>query len=388
MTNWTEFREEFEITKSVAYLNHAGVGPLPRATVQTWSHIVNSQIFGDMNIELNKILDGYYDVRLSIAQLIGCSVDEICLTMATSHGISLVLSSLDWTTGGKYGIIINDQEYTSNSFPYQQISKKYKLPLFVISARKKGPIFYLDLEDFEKILENSPIRLVAVSHVQFINGFRIDIDALAKLTHKYGAQLLIDGIQAIGALKVDVRHSNVDYLVAGGAKWCLGPFASGFLYVKEKLLPELEPFIVGALSDESPLHFQHHEFHPKTSALKFQGAYLPQNLGLGQSIALLNKYGALKIQDRIFSLTEYLIEQFQTKIPQATLESLRGEHSSGIVRFKFPANIDLQSLVKTLKEKYHVVTAIRAEGMRISPHAYNTEEEIDQLVTSIKDIIS
>ena len=385
MSSWETFREEMPVTKDYCYFNHAAVGPLPKTTSNILKKIAEEQLAGDVLVDIEEILAGFPDTRKEIANLINANSEEIALTMATAHGIGLILTSLDWNKRRNSGIIINDMEYNSNSFPYQMVCRRNPAVwLHVLKSRSSNGARFLDFADFEEIFETQRISLVAVSHVQFTNGFRIDLRKLAKMAHNHGALLLVDGIQSVGAINLDVKETDIDFLSAGGVKWMLGPEASGFLYVRSNLLEELNPVLVGSLSDENPLDFQHHEFHPRKNALKLQGCFLPQNRALGASIAFLNRYGIRNIENQIKKLTDYLIDQISQKVPAARVESLRGQAASGIVRITFPDGVNTKGVVKSLREKYRIITAYRSGGLRASPHCYNIIEEIDAFIDGMK----
>ena len=388
MVDWTLIRDKMAIVKTITYLNHAAVAPLPISTKNVWQKVVDDQELGDTTLDLKAIHEGYPDVRKEIGTLIHAHPDDIALTVSAAHGISTALTSLDWHEDLNKGIILNDLEYTSNSFAYQQIAKRYHVPLHVIKSKTKNNYVYPSLEDYEEILREHPIRIIGISHVQFINGYQTDLQKLSSLAHKYGALVLVDGIQSVGAIDLDVQKTNVDFVAVGGYKWCLGPLSTGFLYVRKDLIEKTEPLVVGAFSDQDPFNFQHHIFHPYTNARRFQAIGAPQIVGLGESIHLLNQFGIENIQHRIFELLDYFIEQLHTHLANIHLESsLERNERSGILRLKLPEGIDLEQLPKTLNQKYKISASVRLGGLRISPHAYNTEEDLDYLIKSLKDFI-
>ena len=386
MTDWTKLRDEMTITKVFTYLNHAAVAPLPISVKNAWEKVINMQNLGDTAMDFKAIHNGYLDVRKEIGTLIQAHPDEIALTLSSAHGISTALTSLDWQEDLQKGIIINDFEFTSNSFAYQQIAKKYHVPLHIVKSKTINNHIYLLIEDFEKILSEYPIRIIGISHVQFINGYQIDLQKLSTLAHKYGALVLVDGIQSVGAIGLDVQKTNIDFLAVGGYKWCLGPLSTGFLYVRKDLIDKAEPLIVSAFSDQDPLNFQHHIFNPHMDARRFQAIGAPQIVGLGESIHLINQFGIANIQHRIFKLIDYLLEQIHLHLTNISIESsLEYGERSGILRIKLPEGIDLDALLKILNQKYKISVSVRSGGLRISPHAYNTEEELEYFVKSLKE---
>ena len=167
------------------------------------------------------------------------------------------------------------------------------------------------------------------------------------------------------------------------------PFATGFLYIKDNLQQELDPIYVSALSDEQVTNFIHKDFKPHDDAKKFQSLFNPYSLALGKTIELLNSFGRSVVEQRIFQLTDYLVEQID-KIPQFKVDSNRSdEHKSGIVRIiANNHSLNLSQIVNDLLNKHQIVVSFRENGIRVSPHFYNTFEEIDKFVKVLKSYIN
>ena len=387
MTSLEEFRNQMPVTESFIYLNHAGIGPLANSTLQIIENSTKSQKMGDQAIDWEPFMTLYGSVRKEISQFINCSSEEVALTNSTAGGVSHILSSMNWLNSKEKGLLLNDLEFTSNSFAYQQISKKFNIPLHVIKSRKENEINKLDINDFKDKIESVPVSLIGISHVQFQNGFRTDLEKLTKLAHEYGVKVLVDAMQSVGALNIDVRKFGIDFLATGGYKWCLGPLASGFIYTKENLINSLEPVFVGPLSDKNPIKFLHRPFDQHDTALKFHYEFNPRATGLGEAIRILNGVGKNQIESKILSIVEYTIEQFRNEIPGITILSPTGKEGSGILTIKFSENLNLEEIQKKLSSEYKIAISVRGGGLRFSPHAYNTEDEIDKTVKAIKNLI-
>ena len=377
------FRQGMSVVNDFVYLNHAANGPLHDEVIQLIHKIAEYQLFGDVNLLYDDLHNGFSVVKNPISKLINCTEDEIALTSQTAHGIALVLESLNWSKYSKKRIIIDDLEFTTNSFAYQQIQKKFGIKLHVIKNQNGS----LDLDDYEKVLKSKDIKLVGISHVQFTNGFKTNIKKLHELTNKYGSYLLVDAIQSCGALQIDSH--DADFIAVGSQKWCLGPLSTGFLYLKQDIQKELEPIFVSASSDQKPLEFVHHEFHPHKNANKFQAIFNPNFLALGKSIEMLNGIGISNIENKVLKLTDYLVERIN-EIPELKVDSNRElEHKSGIVRIiTSNKTTNLENIVKELREKYKIIVSFRNKGLRVSPHFYNNQEEIDKFITVLKSILN
>lgn len=373
------FRDGMKVTKEYCFLNHAANGPLHDDVVTQLHKIADAQIQGNINVDWDLIEDGYTSIRKPIAQLLQSKEEEIALTSSTAQGIGLILESLDWSNSKNKGIIIDDLEFTTNSFAYQQITKKFNVKLHVIKSDHGS----LDLFKYQNILEKEQIHLVGVSHVQFANGFKTNLKELYRLCKKNGSYLLVDAIQSCGALKITSQEA--DFIAVGSYKWCLGPFATGFLFVKDNTQKKLEPISVSAISDLVTTNFTHHEFHPYNDARKFQALFNPNFVAMGKAIELINNIGISIIEEHVIKNSDYLVERLNS-LPNIKVDSNREEeHKSGIVRI-IPTknNINMESLIEELLIKHKIVVSFRNYGMRISPHFYNTTEEIDNFVTILK----
>ena len=391
MTDWTTFRELMPVTQALTYLNHAAVGPISQPVHSALVKMADTKLFGSAEINFQDIHDGYPRLRESLATLLNAQPDDIALTGSTSQGVSSILAALNWQEDSSRGLAINDLEFTSNSFAYQQIAKKFHVPIYVVKARKdENNCMFLDLNDYEELLEKHPLQIIGVSHVQFSNGYKSDLKKLALLAHKYHTLVLVDGIQSIGVENLDIKETNIDFLVAGAYKWCLGPFSIGMMYIKNELVQKMDPLVIGAFSDQNPFDFQHHDFHPSTKAQRMS-AYGGPNLltdAYNESISLINKFGIKNIENRTAELTDHFIEQIQDTIPSCEIESRRNSsEKSSIMRIKLPESVDLKTLPDLLMAKYKISVSIRSGGLRVSPHCYNTEEELNYLVYTIKKIL-
>ncbi len=367
-------RPLFAVTEKAIYLNHAAIGPSPRPVtneVIKWS--VHHKAHGDMYFSP---LDQMYKEIEKDCQEVGKLINarnptkEIAFTYNTSYGLSAIAEAISWQEGDR--IILNDLEYTSNSYTYQALAKKNKLELKVIS-HSNGELL---TEDFSEQLD-SKVRLVlvALSHVQFSNGFRADLDELIPLIHDNGAQIIVDGIQSLGAIPLDVQKTNIDYLASGGYKWLLGPLGTGFLYVREDLTEELNPSFIGSMSDATPMNLSHHNYEPGPAARRFQASLGPNAMLLATAVKFLTDIGIERIFSHIINLTDIIIDFVQDTSSLELISPINKMiNRSGIISFKCEG---AEKVVKRLrKQETPIAVSYREGGIRISPHCYNTHDEI------------
>lgn len=368
-------RSEFPITGKYAYFDHAAVGPLPRRAVEAAKRVLEEKTEGDVHWgSWEEIAEA---TRRSIATLIGSSPDEVALVHSTTEGLAIVANGLSYRKG--QNIVTCDLEFTSNLFPWQALSKRYGLELRVVRSRDGR----LLMDDFSNAID-ARTRLVAISYVQYSNGFRIDLEGLSKIAHEKGAHIVTDAVQALGEMPVDVSKLGVDFLATSGYKWLLSPVSTGFLYVRRDLLDELWPTIVGYRSDEHPMEFSFREFQPARTARRYEGGQLnfPGFAGMKESIELLQTVGVDNVWHRILSLVDRLTDGLKRNTSVQMRSALETASRSGIVNLacRYP-----DSAVERLLKR-GIVVSVRGGGLRISPHFYNSEKEIDQLLSELGGI--
>ncbi len=279
------------------------------------------------------------------------------------------------TTKGQ-NIVTCDLEFTSNLFPWQALARRYGLQLKVVRNRDGR----LEMDDFVTAID-AKTKVVAISYVQYSNGFKIDLKELSRVAHENNAYVVTDAVQALGQMPVDISELGVDFLATSGYKWLLSPIATGFLYVRQALFEELWPTIVGYRADENSMEFNFREFQPAYTARRYEGGQLnfPGFAGMKESIALLEEVGIDTVRTRILSLVDRMVDGLKRNTSVQVKSSLEESSRSGIVSL---ACRDPESLVQRLLQR-GVVVSVRGGGLRISPHFYNTEGEIDKLVSEL-----
>jgi selenocysteine lyase/cysteine desulfurase len=241
------------------------------------------------------------------------------------------------------------------------------------------------LDDMEKAVDDKTVA-VAISQVEYANGFRNNLRVLGEIAHEHGAYLIVDAIQSVGTMHVDVRRDDVDFLTAACYKWLLGPSGAAYFYVKEALIDKLEPPLVGWASVDQKTFdtvdfwdIWHLRLSKTASRFEVGSPSLASFVGAREAMKLLLHCGIESIAKRIMKLTDRLIDavkdlglELQTPEEQ--------QYRSGIVNFKVNRP---QKVAQELASKGIIVSA-RANGIRVSPHFYNTEEEIERLMKEIE----
>jgi selenocysteine lyase/cysteine desulfurase len=364
-------REKFPVTRSKVFLNHSAYSPLPQPVAEAM-RAYNEDL---CRFEIDE--SQYTLGQEFFAKLVNAEKDEIALVPNTSTGLNIVANMLTYPRGAN--VVTTDLEYPSVVYPW--LKQRLDVELRYIE-NVDGQIL---VEDVEKAVDDHTVA-VAVSHVEYVNGFRHDLKRLAEIAHEHDAYLVVDAIQSLGAMPVDVDRDDVDFLAASCYKWMLGPAGAGYLYVRKELIERFEPPFVGWAS-VCPDVFDTVDFWDiwklqlSDTASRFEvgSPSFISFVGAAAALNLLLAVGIEKIQTRILSLTATFMDSVRQLGLRLTTPEDR-ERRSGIVHFCIDR---AQETADKLKRRGIIVSA-RSHGLRVAPHFYNTEDEIEGLINELK----
>jgi selenocysteine lyase/cysteine desulfurase len=370
------YRDEFPITKSYVYLDHAGVAPVPLRVEKVVERFIKEASEAGL-ANYRSWMDRVEEIRRNCAKLINADVEEIAFVKNTSHGLSIVAEGLDWQKGDN--LLVYEKEFPANVYPWLNLQRKGIEIKFVPSRGGK-----IMIEDIERLID-SKTKLLTISSVQFSNGFKIDLKNVGELCRKKGVLLCVDAIQSLGVLPMNVREFHVDFLAADGHKWLLSTEGTGIFYCRKALAEKLNPPLIGWKSIQHEYDFDHIDFRLKTNALRFEEGSL--NIvgiyALGASIDLLLEVGIQRIESKVLELGDLIIREaekrnFKVKTPKGI------EERGGIVSIAGNFNpIDVKNKIRELG----IIVNVRGGAIRISPHFYNTEEEVVRFFDAIDKVL-
>ncbi len=373
--NWEDFRREMPVSDRWIYLDHAAVAPIPasaRTAIAAWADEAASAGAAPW-LEWNGRVG---EVRALASRLIGADPDEVALVPNTTTGISLIAEGFPWRPGDN--VVTPDNEFPSNAYPWMNLHSRGV-------ETRRVPVAGGGRVELNRLAEacDDRTRIVAASWVGFASGWRSNAAELATIAHDRGALFFLDAIQGLGVFPLDVHEAGIDFLAADGHKWLLGPEGAGVLYVRREHLDQLRPIGLGWHSVRHEREFDRIELDVKPNAARYEGgtANMVGFIGLAASLKLLLGLGTTAISRRILEITDFACRQLESA--GATISSLReGEHRSGIVSFTWPG--DMQAIRSKFIAK-NILTSFRGGCLRISPHAYNTEDEIERLVAALRN---
>jgi selenocysteine lyase/cysteine desulfurase len=368
--DWMALRDEMPVTRRWAYFDHAAVAPMSAAAQRMMTEwATDAAENGEVNEP--RWMHRVEEVRKNFGHLLNADPLDIAFIKNTSEGIDFVAEGFPWRPGDN--LITAAEEYPSNVYPWLNLADR---GVEVRLVPSRGP--RIAIEDIRGRMDNRT-RLVSLSFVEFASGYRNDLDSVGALCRERGVQFFVDAIQGLSVLPLDVRRTPVDFLAADGHKWLLGPQGAGIFYVRREMLNVLHPMSVGWNSIINCHDFSRIDFRLKPHAGRWENGTLnmPGILGLGASLQLLLVAGLPAVTERLLDVTDYLCERAQ-RIGIEVFSSRSDTAKSGIVSLIVPGR-DLQQLKRRCRDA-GVIINHRAGRIRVSPHCYNTHEEIDRLI--------
>jgi selenocysteine lyase/cysteine desulfurase len=374
--------DAFPILRNWNFFNHAGVSPLSRAAAEAL-RTYTQQAQGGVYLGANWYAD-IESLREIAAGLINAHRDEIAFIKNTSEGISIVAEGIDWQWGDV--IVTTGVEYPANVYPWMEVSRSYGAKLLMVDEvdTAEGS----RMVPTEKILQaagDPRCRIVSLSHVEFASGQRHDLARIGQFCRENKKLFCIDAIQTIGIIPVDVKAMNIDYLSADGHKWMLGPEGAGFFYCRRELIDRTRPLMIGWMNVVDAADYGNYNYTLKPDAGRFEcGTYnVAGLLALKGSLEMLSAIDPEAIFNRMKLLTSRLIKGLTAKGYRIVSPRGLGQWS-GIVSFTSPRHSH-QEIWQKLRKDQRTEIALREGRLRVSPHFYNTEQQMDDLAALLPD---
>lgn len=366
----SQLRSDIPYIHDKIYVDNASVTPIPKR-VQVASEHYNRIVSEKLREYRVASLPFFDKGRALAAKLVGSRPDNIAYVQNTAHGLSLVALGIDWRPGDN--IVVCAEDFPSNFLCWVQLGE------LGVDVRQVGSrTGRIDVSDVREVID-SRTRVVSVSHVQFYSGFRVDVAALGEICAASGALLVVDGTQSTGAIKLDVGAAGVDVLVVSAHKWMMGPRGIGFASFSERALAAITPRVVGWLSVNDPFAFNRKlDFLPDARRFEPGTANGSGILGLAERLAQIDELGIDWIEERVLWLSTVLRERARQEGLELVYD-FDGKTGSGINLLRRPGTPTLETHANLTANG--IFASIRNDAIRISPHYYNTPDEIERIVT-------
>jgi selenocysteine lyase/cysteine desulfurase len=376
MLNVIKAREQFPYIKhGKIYFNHASSGPLCTPVIDCIHSVLyeKSETNLDDYIGLQAIIK---ETKSDLASLINTSPDRIAFVDNTTNGLNILAAGLKLKKGDH--ILLNDLEFPANVYPFFNLQKN-GIVIDLVQSHN-GIVSAEDV--IEKIV--SETKLISISQVQFLTGYRVNLHKIGKVCREKGIIFSVDAIQGLGAVGLDVAADCIDFVSSGTQKWLLGLQGFGFIYLSEELQEKIDQNCVGWLSVEDAWNLLHYELKLKKSADRYQGGTL-NSIGiyaLNASLKLLKQFGFNNIENCIIDNSLYFLEKLADTKFNTEIQDYNKNCIAGIVSFKGPDSAKIFNVLT----KENIICSLRLGCIRMSPHFYNTKEEIDNVINVLKKI--
>lgn len=362
----SELRSNFPHTERTAYLNHAATGPLSRPVMQ----IVNQYLEQRHRTHI----ENYHDfqpvvdsARHRVAEMLGTQADRVEFAPNTSYALNVLAQGLDWQPGDR--VAVPGCEFPANVYPFLNIRSRGVSVDFI--PHDEGTI---SLESIERTLRPDT-RVLTVSWVQFLSGFRLDLKAVGALCRDRNVIFCVDAIQGLGAMQLDVEACDVDFLACGGHKWIMSMQGIGFLYLTEKLQERISPMAGWLHGPVDWDNFFRYDlvFHPDASRFRLGTMNNAGIASLDAALELYQQAGPAWCEKQVLERTAQLSEGLRT-LGLDRFGSGDPNHASGIVTLRHER---AEALYRHLLEN-QIEGALRHNMLRLSPTYYNSAEEIER----------
>jgi selenocysteine lyase/cysteine desulfurase len=315
------------------------------------------------------------ETKANISELIHCDPDELCFIKNTSEGLNIAAQGIPLNPGEN--VIVDDLENPNNIYPWMNLKRTKGIEVKMIRSKKCR----LDIKDIVSAIDPKT-RVISISHVTSYFGFRNNLTELSKVCKERGIYLVDDGMQAVGVIETDVKKLGIDVLACGGHKGLLGPFGTGFLYLNRHTCKDISPTYLAWSSVNGGSEFPYDGIaYPDARRFEIGNSNYPGIYGLNEGIKLILNLGIKNIEERVLQLTDFLIQKLQ----EANFDinsSLKKNERSGIVSFNVADPMRFQRL---LRER-NIIVNVRRGAIRVAPHFYNTEDEIQTFVDCLIEI--
>lgn len=358
------------------YFNHAAIGPWSKKVLDRINEYA-AQRSGTMVENYPFFLEKNASAKEKLAKLLNAAPDRLAWVDNVSNGMNILANGLDWKVGDR--IILNDIEFPSNIYPFMNLQREGVEIDFVKS--KNGVV---DVGDIENVI-TPKTKLISISSVQFLSGYRADIDAIGELCKEKKIIFCVDAIQGAGVVEHDVQRSKIDFLSGGTQKWLMSSQGLSYVYLTEELQQRINQKNVGWVSVANAWDLLSYDLKLKSTADALQSGTI-NVLGVCIFESVLDifiDFGMENVEKRILENSKHFINKLSEIGTEPILQKIPDKNIAGIVSFKHEK---ANQIFEALQDK-KIFGAVREGMIRFSPHFYNTLDEIDLVIDELKRLV-
>lgn len=372
---WDLVKKQFSVPSNLVMLNAANLCPSPffindlvNTTLRDLSRDVSFQFrhrFAEKRAKALDALSGY----------LGCTKDEIGIVRNTTEGNTIIVNGIDFKPGDE--ILLWDQNHPSNNVAWEQRARRSGIVVKKVSVAAEPKSKDDLIAPFTKAI-TAKTRLISFSHISNVSGIALPAKELCQLAKSKNILSQVDGAQSLGLLDLNLKDLDCDFYTGSTHKWLMGPFENGVLYVRRERLAQIWPNVISAGWKEGSTTVDE-----KLCVLGQRNETTP--FALPEIVEFHNAIGKKNVEDRVRKLNAYLKDQIRSKIPASTFVTpLAPEMSAGITVINIPGKPS-QEIFQKLYD-VHGIACASTTGIRLSPHIYNSMEDLNKLVEAIKGL--
>jgi selenocysteine lyase/cysteine desulfurase len=373
--NFESLRKEFPVLQRKTYLNSGSYCALANEVRASFEAYMEDRLAVGANWDVWVMKNE--SVRGLVATLLGASPDEIAVTASVSAGLNALASALNFT-GPRNKVVVSDFEFPTNAQIWHAQEPRGAKVVHVPRAADG----YIPLENFEKAIDDKT-QLVAITHVCFRNGAKLDIPGIVRLARAKGAMVLLDCYQSVGSVDINVKDLDVDFAVGGMLKYMLGTAGIGFMYVRDTFTKSLVPTNSGWFAQADITAMDITANKPSPTARRFEaGTPAVVNCYAAEAgLKMLLRVGTKHIETRNFALTRLCMEKLAALGWSSVTPTIDAQRGATVA---VPSR-DAKGLTTELMKR-DIVTSYRDDNIRASYHFYNNEADVDSFIASMKDL--
>jgi len=363
-------RKEFPVVEECIYFNNAAMAPVPLSVRQAVAETyVDREIPAEVRTERREGME--LRVREKLARLMNAETEEITYITNTSDGINIIALGAEMERGDN--VVIPHGAFPALIYPWMWRAKRDGIEIRFAQPKEGYRVTEEDI--IARVDERT--KVVAVSHVNWMDGYRLDLKKLGEFCEERGILFAVNTTHSLGAMVIDVKRERISALFASAFKWLLAPAGIGVLFVSKDWLSRIKPTYVsylGMTTEMEDLSYRF-EFCPDAERFRTGNINYLGLAGLNRSLDIIFEFGPRKIEERDIALTEMIVEGLEKRgyVIRSARERI---HRSSIINF---SGRNIPALYDHLL-KHKVVVSRRADGIRVSPHFYNSEDEVERML--------
>lgn len=370
--------EQFPVKKDMTFLAHCSISPFFSRAAERSVELIREQQYNAVTTFKDYYPQELEQLKIQSAALLRTQPDNMAAVKNTSEALSMVANGYPFESGDE--VISYIHEYPANHYPWRlQERRGVKLKFLSNLPADEGVDPSLpgswSMEELKQLI-TSKTRVIALSHVQFTSGFAADLRKLGALCKEHNIDLIIDAAQSFGSMPLYPEEYHIAALASAGWKWLMGPFGTGIFYISEAFREKIGLTQIGAETMQQGMDFLDHTWNPHTTAKRFEYSSSPITLLAGLRTCMEethNRYGADAIFKEIIRLQDHFLEKLDNPAIRPVL--FPAENRSGILSLYCE---EMEPIVEALNEA-KIVCSARGGYLRVAPHYYNTEEEMERL---------